>query len=278
MKHLIYLIFPFVLWSCEQTVYNNPDYQLVFVDEFQSENIDESVWNFEIGTGCQYGVNLDGWGNFEKQYYKPENASIVDNDFLQIESKEELVTFTHCDGSVQTRNYSSARINTKTNFDFTYGKVEASIKMDIKNGAWHAFWMLPSYPQSNWPTSGEIDIVELASNQNTILYSGTMHFAGPNQLGGNISYGNDITFFDDFHLYTLELDLSSVKWYIDDELFYSVNRSAYSALDANWPFNTEFHLILNTAVGGNFGGTPEFNGQSQFMLVDYVKVYQKLSE
>ncbi len=277
MRYLIYILGPLFFWSCEQTVYPNPDYRLVFVDEFQSENIDETVWNFETGTGCQYGVNLDGWGNFEEQYYKSENASIVDNDYLQIEAKEELVTFTHCDGNVQTRAYSSARINTKTKYDFTYGKVEASIKMDVKNGLWHAFWMLPSYPQSTWPDSGELDIVELASNQNSILFAGTMHHSGP-QLGNTISYGNDLSFFDDFHLYTLEWDLSSVKWYIDNELFYSVNRSANSTLDANWPFDTEFHLILNTAIGGTLGGQPEFNGQSQYMLVDYIKVYQKLSE
>ena len=69
MRYLIYIIFPLIFWSCEQTGYDNPDYQLVFSDEFRGESIDESVWNFEIGTGCQYGVNLDGWGNFENQYY-----------------------------------------------------------------------------------------------------------------------------------------------------------------------------------------------------------------
>ncbi|MGC6469649.1 MAG: glycoside hydrolase family 16 protein [Flavobacteriales bacterium] len=276
MRYIIYLLVPVFFWSCEQTEFVNTGYRLVFEDNFNGETIDESVWNFETGTGCQYGVYLDGWGNSELQYYKKENATIQDT-VLQIEAKEELVTFTHCNGQIQTRNYSSTRMNSKNKFDFIYGKIEASIKMDIKNGAWHAFWMLPSYPQQTWPDSGELDIVELSSRDGSIFFAGTMHHSGP-QLGNEIDYNNDLGFFDDFHLYTLEWDRSSVRWYIDNELFHTVTKSSLSSLEENWPFSSEFHLILNTAVGGNLGGTPEFEGQSQYMLVDYVKVYQKISQ
>lgn len=275
MKYLIYIIIPFVFFSCEQTEYNNPDYRLVFEDNFNEETINENKWNFEIGTGCQYGVNLDGWGNFENQYYTKQNASIQDT-VLQIEAKQELYSFTHCNGQIQTREYTSARLNTKNKFDFTYGKIEASIKMNLKNGAWHAFWMLPSYPQSSWPYSGEIDIVELSSKENDVLFAGTIHHSGP-LIGNSISYPND-NYFDDFHLYTFEWDRSNLRWYIDDVLFHSVTKSSTAMLDANWPFNSEFHIILNTAVGGTLGGTPQFDGQSQYMWVDYVKVYQKIND
>ena len=118
MKYLSYISLAILLWSCEQTVYDNPEYTLVFEDNFRSESIDESKWNFEIGTGCQYGPNLNGWGNFEDQYYKKENASIVDNDFLQIEAKEENVLYSDACGFNRIKNYTSARLNTKNKFDF----------------------------------------------------------------------------------------------------------------------------------------------------------------
>lgn len=274
MKYLIYIFILLAFLSCEQTEYKNPGYTLVFEDNFQADDIDESKWNFEIGTGCQYGVNLDGWGNFEDQYYRQENATIIENDFLQIEAKRDTVFYSDC-GPSQVKYYSSARLNTKNKFDFTYGKVEASIKIGTTAGVWHAFWMLPTYPQSNWPMSGEIDIFELSNNEN-ILYSTTLHHT---TVGTYIQEQIDFpdqSYFEDFHLYTIEWDISTIKWYVDDVLVQSIYRSSNSILDANWPFDTEFHLILNTAVGGTLGGTPDFNGESQYMHVDYVRVYQKI--
>ena len=277
MKHLSYILLLLLLWSCEQTVYDNPGYALVFEDNFRSESIDESKWNFEIGTGCQYGVNLNGWGNEEEQYYTKENATIVDNDFLQIESKSDTTFYSDNCGANQFRYFTSSRLNSKNKFDFTYGKVEASIKIDNAVGIWHAFWMLPTFPQVSWPMSGEIDIFEFANNGiGDPLYSGTLHHSGP-YIDENIPYGDNFNYFNDFHTYTLEWDLSSVKWYVDDVLIQNISRSSNALLDANWPFDKEFHLILNTAVGGTLGGTPNLNGESHFMTVDYVRVYQKIS-
>ena len=275
MKYISYIYLAILLWSCEQTVYDNPEYTLVFEDNFRSESIDEFKWNFEIGTGCQYGPNLNGWGNFEDQYYKKENASIVDNDFLQIEAKEENVLYSDACGFNQTKNYTSARINTKNKFDFTYGKVEASIKFDKSIGLWHAFWMLPSFPQEIWPYSGEIDIFEFANKKGNYFYGSTLHHTGP-LIGTNIPYSND-SYFNSFHKYTIEWNLSTIEWYVDDVLIQTVVRTSSSVLDDNWPFDKEFHLILNTAVGGTLGGPPNLANQSHFMLVDYVRVYQKIS-
>jgi beta-glucanase (GH16 family) len=275
MKYLSYISIAILLWSCEQTVYNNPGYTLVFEDNFQGESIDETKWNFEIGTGCQYGPNLNGWGNFEDQYYKKENASIVDNDFLQIESKEEYVLYSDACGANQSKNYTSARLNTRNKFDFTYGKVEASIKLDNAVGIWHAFWMLPSFPQEIWPFSGEIDILEFANQNNKIFYAGTLHHTGP-LIGSDIPFTN-LNYFNDFHTYSVEWDLSTIKWYVDDALIQTVVRTSNSVLDDNWPFDKEFHIILNTAVGGTLGGTPNLNGELHHMQVDYVRVYQKIN-
>ena len=85
------------------------------------------------------------------------------------------------------------------------------------------------------------------------------------------------SYFNSFHKYTIEWNLSTIEWYVDDVLIQTVVRTSSSVLDDNWPFDKEFHLILNTAVGGTLGGPPNLANQSQFMLVDYVRVYQKIS-
>ena len=84
-------------------------------------------------------------------------------------------------------------------------------------------------------------------------------------------------YFNSFHVYSIEWDLSTIKWYVDDVLIQNVVRTSSTVLDDNWPFDKEFHLILNTAVGGTLGGPPNLADQSHFMLVDYVRVYQKIS-
>ncbi|MGC6428085.1 MAG: glycoside hydrolase family 16 protein [Flavobacteriales bacterium] len=271
MRYLTIIMFlAFILSSCEQTPYEDLDYVMLWSDEFNQAQIDTSNWNFESGTGCQYGLN--GWGNGEAQYYTSDNASLVNNDFLKIESRKELYSFTDCDGNSSASEYTSARLNSKYNFDFKYGRVEASIKMDVTNGLWHAFWMLPTYPTSSWPLSGEIDIMEQYRVNGINKLITTVHF-GYGMIGED--YDSLTTnFFNDFHTYAVEWDRVSIKWYIDDVQVFQVNKTQNQDLETNWPFNEPFHLILNTAVGGTLGGTPDFD-ENQEMLIDYVRVYQK---
>ncbi|MDA8956571.1 glycoside hydrolase family 16 protein [Flavobacteriales bacterium] len=273
MKNLLIVLVSVVLFSCEQTQYNDLEYQLVWSDEFDQGEIDERKWNFEIGNGCQY--NLYGWGNNELEYYTAQNASISESDYLLIEAKKEQYQYEDCDGTVAIAEYTSARLNTKNKFDFSFGKVEASIKMDVHNGIWHAFWMLPSFPQTYWPLSGEIDIMEQfrQSNQNKLIT--TVHF-GYGMIGAEYDSLTP-TYFDEFHTYGVEWDRVSIKWFIDDSLVHTVYKTENQDLETTWPFNDPFHLILNTAVGGNLGGTPSFDS-TKTMLVDYVRVYQKTTE
>jgi beta-glucanase (GH16 family) len=137
--------------------------------------------------------------------------------------------------------------------------------------------MLPSFPTVSWPYSGELDILELSYRDQNVFYAGTLHHSGA-PIGASYDYSNNTSYFDDFHLYTLEWDRASIKWYVDDVLVNTITRSSNATLDNNWPFDKEFHLILNSAVGGTLGGTPDFGGQPQYMMVDYVKVYQKIMD
>ena len=249
--------------SCKQSDPIKKDYKLVWSDEFEGTELDETKWEYQLGDGSEYG--LWRWGNEEDQFYKKENASIV-NGTLRIKAIRE---------DVGNYDYSSARIRTLDKIDFKYGRVEASIRMANTGGLWHAFWMLPSHPTKSWPISGEIDIMEYVGNSpNEVL--NTIHFADQfgkhNQLGDPESIATD----NNFHIYAIEWDENKLTWYRDSVETYSVLRTN-ETVSNTWPFDAQFHLLLNTAVGGNLGGT--INVQelqtAKYMEVDYVRVYQK---
>ncbi len=278
MKQLL-LIFIAALFitSCEQTQFTDLEYTLVWQDEFQESSINENNWNFDLGTGCESG--LYGWGNNESQYYQKENASIVSNDYLQIEARDEYFAYEDCNGNSNETFYTSAKVHTKEKFDFTYGRIEASIKMDPTRGLWHAFWMLPSFSNSYWPKSGEVDIMENYTNSEGVkkLINNLIFELG--SFNASVTENDSISilgsYFDEFHTYSIEWDRASFSWFIDGVYLRTVYKKDSEALENSWPFNESFHLILNTAIGGNLGGDVINVNSPQYMLVDYVRVYQK---
>ena len=250
--------------SCEQSDPIPTEYVLVWSDEFNGNQLDSNKWEYQLGDGSDYG--LWGWGNGEAQYYRAENAT-VENGRLRIKAiKEDFAGY----------EYTSARLRSLNRGDFKYGRMEASIKMDDAEGLWHAFWMLPSDPNDPWPISGEIDIMEYVGRQpNEVL--NTLHQA--NSFGQQIIQGTSIPFFNDngFHRYAVEWDANKITWFIDDEETYRVLRTN-PTLSNTWPFDASFHLLLNTAVGGNLGGDNINDSElsiGQYMEVDYVRVYQQ---
>lgn len=263
-KYNILILISIVLFNCKQSDPIEEDFKLIWEDQFNGTEIDTKNWEFQIGDGSNYGIW--GWGNNEEQYYRKENAS-VKNGILEIKAIAE---------EFQNYKYTSARMRTKGKVDFRYGKIEASIQMSDSKGLWHAFWLLPSYPSKNWPMSGEIDIMEYVGNSpNEIL--NTLHFA--DNFDNHQYIGNKTTIVKDnlFHLYAIEWDENKIIWYIDGLETFRIIRSNPS-IASTWPFDEEFHILLNTAVGGNLGGTVENNSLTtgKYMKVDYVKVYQKL--
>lgn len=242
---------------------------LVWSDEFEGEAgapINSAFWTAEIGG--------HGWGNNELQYYtgRTENVSLDGNGHLVITAIEENPGNYTC--HYGTCRYTSARIVTMDKFEFTYGRVEARIKIPRGQGIWPAFWMLGAdFKQVGWPHSGEIDILENVGHE---LYTvhGTVH--GPGYSGGNgigKSYQGERPFSDDFHVYAIDWDPDAIRWYVDGELY-----NIFTPNDLNgrkWVFDHDFFLLLNVAVGGNWPGMPdETTVMPQQMLVDYVRVYQ----
>lgn len=226
---------------------------LVWSDEFDTPGApDPARWGYDIGAG--------GWGNNELQYYtnRLENAS-CSNGTLKIVLKAENFS-----GSP----YTSARILSKGKFSFKYGKVEARAKLPAGGGTWPAIWMLGDNISSvGWPACGEIDIMEHVGNQLNKIF-GTVHYpgnSGGNAVGGTTTISNVTT---EFHRYGIEWNTTTIKFLVDDVVFFTFNNSS------SLPFNQNFFLIMNIAMGGNFGGTVDPAFTSGTMEVDYIRVYQ----
>ena len=197
-----------------------------------------------------------------------------------IKSQDIDYQYTDCYGNQRTADGLSARINSENKFEFTHGRVEASIKMDRAKGLWHAFWMLPSNPIQPWPLSGEIDILEYYKNEDGDNIVHNVHFKGPSpgisSFIGTEFYFNDVnTFFNSFQLYALEWDQANIRWFINGVQIHHVKKTDHPDLENTWPFDEPFHLIFNTALGGNLGGDDILFWGSKEMQVDYVRVYQK---
>jgi beta-glucanase (GH16 family) len=238
-------------------------------DEFNGASgaaIDGSKWNFDVGGG--------GFGNSELQYYTNSTNNVRQDGqgHLAITARKENPAGYQCwYGSCQ---YTSGRILTSGKFTQRYGRFEASIKVPRGQGIWPAFWMLGDNLGSvGWPQSGEIDIMEFVGRVPNEIF-GTIH--GPGYSGG-ASFGDTYDFgvpvSDSFHTFAIEWQPDRIDWFVDGILYHSATPA--SVAPNQWAFNHPFYLILNLAVGGNFGGPVDPNVVfPRAMLVDYVRVYQ----
>lgn len=238
--------------------------QLVWSDEFHGSEIDPSRWNVYVGDGCP---GLCGFGNNELQYYsdRPENVK-VENGKLIITALRD---------SHRTRDYSSAKLLTQGIEDWKYGRIEVMAKLPSGRGTWPAIWMLPERNKyGNWPRSGEIDIMEHVGFNPGMIY-GTVHTQSFNHM--RRTEKNDSILISDaaerFHLYTIEWSEDKIDWFVDDQLYHTFDNTGKNSDD--WPFDQPFHLILNLAVGGSWGGKMGVDDSiwPQSMEVDYVRVY-----
>ena len=241
-----------------------PGYTLAWADEFSSGPLNTTAWSFENGDGCP---GVCGWGNNELEYYtdRPDNLFFQDGKMI-IEAKKE---------NYGGKAYTSSKILTRGKKIFKFGRIDIRAILPKGKGIWPAFWMLP---QSNvfggWPTSGEIDIMELIGHQPATTY-GTLHFGpgpGSTQLGGNYSLPSGI-FNDQFHVFSIEWKQDQIKWLIDGNVYSTHTSSEVGS--STYPFNENFFLIFNMAVGGNWPGNPDATTYlPQWLIVDYVRVYQ----
>jgi beta-glucanase (GH16 family) len=251
----------------------NPQrYTQIWVDDFKGTSLNKKDWEPMIGDGSAYGI--PGWGNNELQYYSSRSQNlVVSGGLLRIIARKE---------SFGGRNYTSARIRTlnKPKGDFRYGRVEARMKVPIGQGLWSAFWMLSSSSAyGGWASSGEIDIMEIVNSTQQCLF--TIHHGGawPNNVytGGNITRSSG--FGDGFHVYAVEWEPDSIKWFVDGVQTYSLNSTQWYSSAVTWnqraPFDVAFHMLINLAVGGNLPGDPNLSTVFPAELqVDWVRYSQ----
>jgi beta-glucanase (GH16 family) len=228
---------------------------LVWADEFNTDGSPcDGNWDFDFGTG------EGGWGNNESQFYRDSTDNIVvENGMMKITAKAENFS-----GS----DYTSARIKTQDKFEFTYGKIVTRAKLPTGGGTWPAIWTLGADFETNpWPAAGEMDIMEHVGNMQNEIFS-TIHYPGNSGANG---VGNSTIVpgvSDDFHIYELDWTPTELRFSIDGTVHFTV------ANNPSLPFDKDFFLIMNVAMGGNFGGTINPSFIESTMEVDYIRVYQ----
>ena len=246
-------------------------YKLVWQEEFDYEGPPNTEkWSAQVGG--------HGWGNNEDQFYTESGNAWVEGGKLIIEARPELDKAEAHEG----KEITSARIRTVGKGDWQYGVVEVRAKIPQGLGIWPAIWMMPTKAERRWPACGEIDIMEYVGWRPEEIWA-TVHTGAFNHIVGT-QKGNtqffDEEFFSGFNDYSVEWNADKMIFRVNgNELFVYEPKAFMDAdkiTDEEWPFDKEFHLILNVAFGGNFGGArgKDVNILPARMEVEYVRVYQ----
>jgi beta-glucanase (GH16 family) len=236
----------------------------LWTDEFDVDGKpDTSKWGYDVGGS--------GWGNHELEYYTAGDNANIANGILTIEARKE-----NFGGS----QYTSTRMVTKNKADFLYGRFEIRAKLSNGKGLWPAIWMLPTdWVYGDWPNSGEVDIMEQVGFDPTNIHIST-HTGAFNWVKGNgvTTVTNVPTATTDFHVYRVDWTPYAIRGFIDGaQLFQFTNDGAGPS---HWPFDQEFHILLNVAVGGDWGGQQGIDDSifPATMQVDYVRVYKMIDK
>ena len=233
-------------------------------DEFATDGKpDTAKWNYDIGGS--------GWGNHELEYYTPGDNANIANGVLSIEARKESL------GGMQ---YTSSRMVTKNKADFLYGRFEIRAQLPKGKGLWPAIWMLPTdWKYGGWPNSGEIDIMEQVGfdpdNIHISTHTGTFNWMNGTQKTTVTPVPTATT---DFHVYRIDWTPYSIRGFIDGLQKFEFVNDGQGYM--HWPFDQKFHILLNVAVGGDWGGQQgvDDNVFPATMQVDYVRVYKMIDK
>ena len=266
----------FLLFAGNVRAQSGTKWNLVWDDEFNQPDgspPDPAKWGYGLG-------NNGGWGNSEQEYYTARtNNARIEGGQLVIEADQE---------SYGGSSYTSARLNTQGKWSWTYGRIEARIKIPRGQGIWPAFWTLGANINSEgWPACGEIDILENIGNSNNLgIVFGTIHgpvsggrdYNGGAGVQGRFALTGGSALADDFHVYAVQWTTNQVQWFVDSNLFFTATPASLPS-GGTWIFTHPQFLTLNVAVGGTWPGNPD--GTTVFpqqMLVDYVRIYQQTAQ
>lgn len=263
-KTAFFVLGLFMLCGCQNETSQR---KLVWFDEFDYSGApDETRWDYDLGDGCP---NVCGWGNNELEYYTKdsENVRVADG---------RLIIQAHKD-SLGGKPFTSTRLVSRGKGDWLYGRIEVKARLPRGKGTWPAIWMLSTdWKYGGWPASGEIDIMEHVGYDPGVVH-GTIHTEAYNHMKQTQKEGKIMLpdAQDEFHVYAIDWTKDKIDFMVDEKVYHTVQRSSSDTFK-EWPFDQRFHLILNIAVGGNWGGAQGVDPDiwPQKMEIDYVRVYQ----
>ena len=276
------ILYSFLCFNCEKNEESpesentepvtNLDWNLIWSDEFGGTSLDQSKWNILRWR--------PGWVNNELQAYTERDTNIyLENGNLVLRALIEPGYFdSDYQGSSYNADYTSGRINTSGKFSPTYGRVDIRAKLPSGRGSWPAIWMLgESISTVGWPNCGEIDIMEHVGFDSGIIH-GSIHTEDFNHMNNTQKSGSTVvsTATDSFHVYSLEWTPDYLRYLVDESPFFFVYNNSGGDI-SQWPFDSPHFIILNLAIGGDWGGIQGID-PSKFpmkMLVDFVKVFKK---
>jgi beta-glucanase (GH16 family) len=244
-------------------------WKLTWSDEFNGPDgsaVDPTKWKHDVGG--------TGWGNGELEYYTDgtQNA-VVQGGYLVVTATVQGASQHKC--SYGTCRYTSARLLTQGLFSQQYGRFEARAQMPSGKGLWPAIWALgDNIATVRWPTCGEIDFMETIGTDVSTNH-GSLHMPSNYGPTGTYKLANGASFADAFHTFAIEWEPGTIRFYVDDQLYETRNKSSVPGADT-WEFEHPFFLLVNVAVGGQWPGSPDSTTTfPQTLKVDYVRVYQK---
>ncbi len=237
-------------------------YRLLWQDIFDYEGTpDSNYWNIEVAG--------HGFGNNEAQYYtnRLKNVRVHEGELIITGLKEDY----------KNRHYTSGKLTTKDKKHLKYGRVEVMASLPKGRGTWPAIWFLGTdMEQVGWPACGEIDLMEhVGHNPETIhfsLHSKTNYHHIGNQPTAVFKLPGIL---EGFHEYRMDWTEEEVSFYLDKTLMVTFKKQDYIH-KAAWPFDKDYYLILNVALGGTWGGTIDDSIFPTEMRVKYVKVYERI--
>ena len=279
---LVFAIYIFILCSCseeedkaqgnDQAPTFSSNWEMLWSDEFDGEDLDLSKWNKLSWR--------PGWVNNELQAYTERDTNIfLESGFLVLQGLiDPGFSGTDYNGNDYNADYTSGRVNTDGKFSTTYGRFDIRAKLPKGKGSWPAIWMLgESINSIGWPDCGEIDIMEHVGYDEGMIH-GSIHTEEYNHMyntqRSGSKYIENVT--STFHVYSLEWSPFYLRYLIDDEPFFFVYNDSKGD-NSKWPFDDPHYIILNLAIGGDWGGVQGIS-TSEFpmrMMVDYVRVFKQ---
>ena len=264
------ILIAILMLVCLTNTVHAQEWNLVWSDEFNVNGLPDSTkWGYEVGY----------IRNNELQYYtraRMENARLEDG-LLVIEGRKEMydIPDSQPDSKRGNADYTAASLTTQNKANWTYGRIEVRAKLPRGQGVWPAIWTLgANIEEINWPRCGEIDIMEYIGREPTTIH-GTLHYAIDGRHQGNGKSIEHPEPFTDFHIYAAEWYPDRIDIFFDDNLYQSFNTDTAGEGEDN-PFRKPHYLLINLALGGNWGGELDDSILPQRYLIDYVRVYEQI--